>query len=253
MEKLRITFVIALICAFSTVLFRAHPVEAEETFLWGANVFSTGAPISSPLLEAGRQYRIVAKEIFWYNYPENLAADAKYYTTDPTHAWHWGNYFPAPGGHSFLQINDMDIDWGPFNNGDTYPNGHTYSIYYIGTGAAIAFKLKDWIDGDYNNNMCHLPVEIYELPPCPGFTPGFWKHNIGVALGYNKGDYSAFRDGTKLTLAMLQGYAVTVGVTLEEAYAAVSAKGNTAGEAQIRADMANAFNAAAGYGPFVDD
>jgi hypothetical protein len=52
---------------------------------------------------------------------------------------------------------------------------------------------------------------------------------------------------------MLQGYAATVGVTLEEAYAAVSAKGNTEGQAQIRADMANAFNAAAGYGPFVDE
>ena len=93
-------------------------------------------------------------------------------------------------------------------------------------------------------------------PPCPpcectGYTPGFWKHNIGVALGYNRGDYSAFRDGTKLTLAMLQGYAATVGVTLEEAYAALSAHGFE-GADQVRANMANAFNAAAGYGPFAD-
>jgi len=84
----------------------------------------------------------------------------------------------------------------------------------------------------------------------PGYTPGFWKHNIGVALGYNPGAYSAFRDGTKLTAAMLAGYATTVGVTLEAAYAALSAKGP--GMNTVRADMANAFNAAAGYGPFVD-
>lgn len=85
----------------------------------------------------------------------------------------------------------------------------------------------------------------------PGYTPGFWKHNIGVALGYNPGDYSAFSDGTKLTAAMLAGYATTVGVTLEEAYEALSAKGP--GMDTVRADMANAFNTAAGYGPFVED
>ena len=222
-----------------------------ETFLWGADISSFGTPVNSPVLEAGRQYRIVAKEMFFYNFPANLGADAQYYTTDPANSWIWGNNFPAPDGHSFLQIDGMDVNWGPFSNGQT---GHTYSIYYTGTGAAITFQIIDWIDGDYNNNHCHLPVEIYEQPQlCPGYTPGFWKHNIGVALGYNRGDYSAFRDGTKLTLALLQGYAATVGVTLEEAYAAVSAKGNTEGEAQIRADMANAFNEAAGYGPFIDD
>jgi len=63
----------------------------------------------------------------------------------------------------------------------------------------------------------------------------------------------AFRDGTKLTATLLETYAATVGVTLEEAYAAVSARGNREGQAQIRADMANAFNAAAGYGPFIDE
>ena len=97
-------------------------------------------------------------------------------------------------------------------------------------------------------------LALIEVTPTlePGYTPGFWKHNIGVALGYNPGAYSAFRDGTKLTEAMLQGYAATVGVSLQEAYDAVSARGNTAGQAAIRTDMANAFNAAAGYGPFED-
>jgi hypothetical protein len=84
----------------------------------------------------------------------------------------------------------------------------------------------------------------------PGYTPGFWKHNIGVALGYNPGRYSAFNDGTKLTEVMLEDYADIVEVALEDAYEALSAKGP--GMDTVRADMANAFNAAAGYGPFVD-
>jgi hypothetical protein len=84
----------------------------------------------------------------------------------------------------------------------------------------------------------------------PGYTPGFWKHNIGVSLGYNPGRYSAFSDGTKLTEVMLEGYADAIPVTLEEAYEALSAKGP--GMDTVRADMANAFNTEAGYGPFVD-
>jgi len=134
-----------------------------------------------------------------------------------------------------------------------------------------------WLEGllaDYtvvaetpSGYLIGTPVDVIDLgcgetrhicfnycPPCEaGYTPGFWKHNIGVALGYNPGNYSAFSDGTKLTSALLQGYAATVGKTLEEAYAAVSAKGNTEGQAQIRANMANLFNEAAGYGPFVDE
>jgi len=97
-----------------------------------------------------------------------------------------------------------------------------------------------------------LVIQLIVPPLEPGLTPGFWKHNIGVYLGLNPGKYSAFPDGTKLTGPMLEGFAATVGVSLQEAYDAVSAKGNTAGQAAIRADMANAFNAAAGYGPFVD-
>jgi len=242
-----------MLLALALSVVQLHNGNAEETFLWGADVSSSGLPVTSPVLEDGRQYRIVADEVFYYSRPSYLAADAQYYTTDPIHDWNWYNHFPAPDGHSFLQINEMDVNWGPFSNGSSGGIGHTYSINYVGTGAAITFRIVDWIDGNYSNNSCHFPVAIYESPPpSPGYTPGFWKHNIGVALGYNRGDYSAFSDGTKLTAEMLAGYAATVGVTLEEAYAAVSAKGNTEGQAQIRADMANAFNAAAGYGPFVD-
>ncbi len=95
-------------------------------------------------------------------------------------------------------------------------------------------------------------LALIEVTPIlePGYTPGFWKHNIGVALGFNPGKFSAFSDGTKLTAGMLQGYAATVGVTLQEAYDALTARGP--GRDVVRTEMANDFNAAAGYGPFED-
>ena len=244
---MRKALLMVMVFALALSMMQVYNVKAEETLIWSGNVYSSGGTTTGPVLDAFIQYRVVAKEIFWYNYPEFLAADAMYYT-DSLPSWTWINFFPAPDGHSFLQIDGKDVNWGTFSNGDT---GHTYSIYYEGTGAAIKFKLIDWIDGEFNNNHCHLPVEIYSLPLETGYTPGFWKHNIGVALGYNNGAYSAFRDGTKLTLAMLQTYAATVGVTLKQAYQALSARGPHMDT--VRADMANAFNAAAGFGPFMDE
>jgi len=250
---MRKAILIAMIFALAFSTMQVYSVKAPETLIWSGNVYSSGVTTTGPVLDAFIQYRVVAYEVFYYSRPSYLAADAQYYTTDPIHDWTWYNHFPAPGGHSFLQIDEEDVDWGPFSNGVWQDGGHEYSIYYEGTGAQITFRIVDWIDGDYTNNSCHLPVEIYELPLETGYTPGFWKHNIGVYLGYNRGAYSAFRDGTKLTAALLEMYAATVGVTLEDAYAAVSARGNREGQAQIRADMANAFNAAAGYGPFIDE
>jgi len=134
------------------------PVMAVETFIWESWINSTGVEVVSPVLENGKQYRIVAEEIWWYNKPANLAADAQYYTTNASDHWNWGNHFPAPGGHSFLTINGEDIDWGPFSNGDT---GHRYTIYLIGSGFPLTFKLVDLING-YGNNECHLLVRIYK-------------------------------------------------------------------------------------------
>jgi len=167
---------LALLFAFIIIAVPMPGVKAQETLIWSANVPSTGQPITSPVLEAGIQYHIVATEMFWYNRPANLGADAYYYTTDPSDSWIWGNHFhwPAiPPYRSFLQIDGKDINWGPFSNGDT---GHTYSIYLVGKGAAITFRIVDWIDHDYSNNDCHLPVRIYELPREPKCrTIGFWK------------------------------------------------------------------------------
>lgn len=83
-------------------------VEAQSTFPWEASVSSTGEPVSSPALESGKRYLIIAEEMWWYDYPNNLAADAQYYTTDDSNSWTWGNNSPAPDGHSFLQINSEE-------------------------------------------------------------------------------------------------------------------------------------------------
>ena len=134
------------------------PVMAVETFIWEAWVPSTGVDVVSPVLENGKQYRIVAEEIWWYNYPVRLEADAQYYTTDNSSSWDWVSYLHAPGGHSFLRIDGEDIEWGPFSNGDT---GHKYEIHFIGKGAPATFRLVDLING-YGNNECHLVVRIYK-------------------------------------------------------------------------------------------
>ena len=159
MEKLKIFLVVALLLASALIMAPANAVKAE-TLVWSGDVYSSGATVTSPVLESGKVYRIVASEIFWYDYGNNLAADAQYYTTDGSSNWNWVNHFPAPDGHSFLQINEMDQNWGPFSNGDT---GHTYAINYAGQGEAIRFRIVDWIDDDCSNNYCHLPVCIYEI------------------------------------------------------------------------------------------
>jgi len=85
----------------------------------------------------------------------------------------------------------------------------------------------------------------------PGFTPGFWKHNIRVALGY-PGRYSVFDrgplEGTRVTEAMLLGWCPVA--TLQLALDDLTARGP--GSREIRTAMANAFNDAAGYDPFDD-
>jgi hypothetical protein len=145
--------------------------------------------------------------------------------------WHFTDNYTPPGGFSAAAQAMIDA-------ADANPS------YDPTTGAILAIICLPQDHPDAQNSI----IELTKL--LPGYTPGFWKHNIGVALGYNPGNYSAFRDGTKLTEAMLQGYATTIGVTLQEAYDALTAKGP--GMDMVRADMANAFNAAAGYGPFED-
>ena len=95
----------------------------------------------------------------------------------------------------------------------------------------------------------------------PGFTPGFWKHNLRVYLRETNGKYSAFsRDGrypyyfdagTKLTDDIMDDLmddinSVIGPFTPEEFLAFLNEKGWSAN----RINTANWFNKVAGYGPF---
>jgi hypothetical protein len=73
---------------------------------------------------------------------------------------------------------------------------------------------------------------------------------IAVALGA-PGSFSSPEEGAPhRTLGDLQGWAADIGVTLEEALAALQAKGP--GSDTIRLNMANAFNLAAGFTLYED-
>jgi hypothetical protein len=170
MKKHKTTFVLMLLSALIIPIAILN-VAAQETPFWGADVPSTGESILTPTLEGGREYHIAVYGVFYYDFPKNLVADAQYYTTDPSDYSNWGNVFPAPDGHSFLQINAVDVYWG------TYSPGHSYDIHILGTEAPISFRIFDWVDQDYSNNICHLRVEINELPRYYGLTPGFWKNH----------------------------------------------------------------------------
>jgi len=142
------------------------PLAGDEKLVWEGDVYSSGAEVFTQILKQG-EYRIVAREIWWYNYSAYLAADVQYYTTDNSSALYWGNHFPAPGGHSFLQIMSEDVDWGPFSNGDTW---HTYTIFYTMTDeVAMSFRIVDWVDGDYDNNVSHLHVRVYKVVTVGGY------------------------------------------------------------------------------------
>ncbi len=134
------------------------PVGASELLVWEGDVYSSGVPVTSSPLSAGTSYRFVASEVWFYDDPHNLAADAQYYTTSGADSWDWLNS-QRPDGHSFLQVNELDVDWGAFSNGDS---NHTYSLYYAGAGAAVAFRIFDWVDQNVGNNVCHVHVRIFE-------------------------------------------------------------------------------------------
>jgi hypothetical protein len=161
---------------FSRVqLVRAAPVQG---FVWEGDVYSSGTSVVSPVLEAGTSYVIQVQEIWFYDYANNLAADAMFYTTDPGDSWDWQSHNALAGNHSFLQIDSGDVNWGPFSNGDT---GHKYAIAYIGNGVAINFRIVDWLDSNYVNNECHIHVKIYLATTVGGYIADYGVSNVYLA------------------------------------------------------------------------
>jgi hypothetical protein len=97
-------------------------------------------------------------------------------------------------------------------------------------------------------------------PPCscgpPGFTPGFWKHDIEVRLGLTNGAYNAFEggplDGVKLTDAIMDGYLAAINTALGTSFTFEQLLGylQLKGWDPLRTNTANWFNYEAGYAPF---
>ena len=89
-----------------------------------------------------------------------------------------------------------------------------------------------------------VPLAFASCPPKPcALTPGFWKHNIRVYLGY-PGRYSVPHPGEpRINADILDGYLGTLDP--RDALAALSARGP--GSRATRIAMANYFNDAADY------
>lgn len=113
-------------------------------------------------------------------------------------------------------------------------------------GSVLAIICYDSIP---DNNVQNSVIEV-KIPTKPGLSPGFWKHNIAVALGINPGSYSSPYSGApKLTFEDLTNYlADTTFSSLQEAYDALNAKGK--GSDITRLYACNQFNSAAGFLPY---
>ena len=169
--------IVILLCLLACITAGASALsreDCEESGGWYADVHSdpgAGANVvTTPILDEGRIYYITTAEIFWPDYSD-VQADAQFYSTDDFSTW----FKPeSPPGtiHSFLQINDNDVNWGDTPNLDP-STWHQYTVPFTGSGEPITLSLIDWYDNDYANNVCHLPVCI--IPQSKGCTPGFWK------------------------------------------------------------------------------
>jgi len=170
--------------------------------------------------------------------------------------------------------NPLDLITTPTGVGGPYPlvgaDGPAWDTYTDNVAIAggdewlcvqiesIISEGSGWPDFDGRGTSALLIATGFMLPVetgLDGLSPGFWKHNIRVALEY-PGRYSVPHEGEdRMNYNRILGLAeAATGKTgieaLEDALEALTAKGP--GSESIRLDMANAFNAAAGYQPYSD-
>jgi hypothetical protein len=169
--------IVVLLCLLACITAGASALsqkDCEERGGWYADVHSDPIigpnVVTTPILDKGRIYYITTAEIFWPDYSD-VQADAQFYSMDGFSTWLKPE---SPPGtiHSFLQINEKDVNWGNTPNLDV-STWHQYTVPFTGSGEPITLRLVDWYDNDYSNNVCHLPVCI--IPQSEGCTPGFWK------------------------------------------------------------------------------
>ena len=90
---------------------------------------------------------------------------------------------------------------------------------------------------------------VYAVDTCPpGLTPGFWKHNVGVLLGYNNGSYSSPTGSIWVSQDTMESWLLLHWTIpeLQTLYGQLSYQGGGAAGALIRNTAANDFNMQAG-------
>ncbi len=240
MRKMKgIVLSIALIAILSSLLTTAMAANLGPHLVWNDidkdGIYDAGEP------------GIAGVTVKLFNYTNNALVATTTTAADGSYG-----FYGIPAGSYYEQV--------------MAPSGFVFTIQNV-FGPNPAWQ-DEYRDSDANSNgilsyiiigqdetFCMWKAGLYTCSKAPGFTPGFWKHNIGIAIGEANGAYSAFQggplDGQKCSATLLNNLAAIVGVSLEEAYEVMSTGGGGA-IAQARIDMANAFNAAAGYGPFQD-
>ncbi|MEM2129208.1 MAG: SdrD B-like domain-containing protein [Candidatus Bathyarchaeia archaeon] len=117
----------------------------------------------------------------------------------------------------------------------------------------VTCRTADIILWDENSWFCSVDAGIYEY--IPGLTPGFWKHNVGVYLGLQKGEYSDPVNSPIVTKDTMGSWLASLdnmyggSLDLIDLYNKLCTKGGGAIGAQIRNDAANVFNNLAGLAP----
>jgi len=165
-----VILVLFLACITVSVSAEISRETCEAKGGWYSDVSSSGKVVTTPVLDNGRIYSITAGEIFWPDFDRGIEADAQFYSEDE---WIMAFKPESPPGtiHSFLQMNDNDVDWGDLDP-STF---HEYTIQFTGQGTPNTLRIIDWYDNfNYDNNVCHLPVCIIPEPTSvPEFPSAF--------------------------------------------------------------------------------
>jgi hypothetical protein len=187
MKNLR--YLVITLVVFMTMI----PIVSATDYTWSGDVQSnTGAIVTTDApLPAGEVCTVTtaANELWSSDWQDGLGprADAQFHQVGDQ----YGPWVRADNGHSYLQLGTgepLDVDWGPIFATD---NVYTYTL--TGDGNPLNLRIKDWIDGIYTNNYCHIPVTV----SCEG-VGGCWITGGGQILNAD-GTYDSY-GGNAMTM-----------------------------------------------------
>jgi hypothetical protein len=162
--------------------------DCRESGGWFGIVYSNPLQgpneVTTPVLNNGDMYSVTTWDHFYLDTRDQqnqVTADAQFYQIND------GPWLkPVLGNpvHSFLQINNNDVNWGTTVN---LPD-HEYTVEIAGQGSPVTLRIKDWYDNEYTYNYCHQVVCIIPEDR-DGCTPGFWKNHLNAwPAGISTGD-----------------------------------------------------------------